>query len=108
MKTGGGFLPEEKGRAPDQNTAFGVPDEAAYETGHILLPEVAPNFRREVASLLEPSRAKGEAKKHVGPPWPTTDKGPVSEFRASGFVSLAPPLVFPMRRRVFLRRKAGR
>ena len=49
--TPGPLLPEDKGPAPDQKKA-GRDAEAAYETGGMLLPEVAPDFRDEVRKLL--------------------------------------------------------
>ena len=46
------LLPEDKGPSPDQIAAGGFSGEEAYETGGMLLPEVAPDFRCDVRWLL--------------------------------------------------------
>ena len=58
---GADLLPEDNGPAPDQIADGGFAGEEAYETGGMLPPEVAPDFRDEVRRLLEEARAQGAA-----------------------------------------------
>ena len=45
MAPGADLLPEDKGPAPDQIADGGFSGEEAYETGGMLFPDVAPDFR---------------------------------------------------------------
>ena len=53
-------LSEDKGPSADQTIPGGDAAEAAYETGGMLIPEVAPDFREEARRLLETANAQGD------------------------------------------------
>ena len=60
MEPGGPPLPDDNGPAADQKKEGRDSGDAAYETGGVLLPEVAPDFRDEVRKLLETARDQSD------------------------------------------------
>ena len=65
MNPGAACLTEDMGPAPEQ-VAHGVEvSGAAFETGGVLLPEIAPGFKSEVRKLLDsrgPKARRGKAR----------------------------------------------
>ena len=81
-----GFLPEDMGPARDQVAPGFEVAEAAFETGGMLLPEIAHDFQSDVRKLLDSDRPQIAAgKKHVEFAWPSADPNPVPGSRARGF-----------------------
>ena len=69
--------------------------DAAYETGGILLPEVAPDFRDKVRKLLETAQGQSDRwKKRVDLPWPRIEPGPASGYKTRGFFRMSVPWLF--------------
>ena len=89
-------LPDDNGPAPDQTKAGRDAADSAYETGGMLLPEVAPDFRDDFRKLLETAHGQIDRwKKHVDLPWPRIASGPASEFKTRGFFRMSFPWLFP-------------
>ena len=75
-------LPEDNGHAPGQTKSGRDAGDAAYETGGMLLPDVAPDFRDKVRNLLATAHDQiDRGKKHVDFQWPRIEPGPASEFK---------------------------
>ena len=82
MNPEGGFLPDDIGPAPRQNEVGADASDAGYETGGMLLPAVAPNYREDVRKLIAPAPDQNDSgRKYVDFHWPAVSPGPVSEFR---------------------------
>ena len=94
-------LPQDKCPTPDQTMPGGAAAVADYETGGMLLPEVAPVFRDEVRKPLGTTQLQGDkGKTHAESPWPKTGADPVCGYKTRGF-SMA-PLATPRGRRALL------